>query len=101
VEVEALAVIGVVLLVLGVHLLAMQRGRRWGQKLRNPATRGGALRRLMWFCVVAAVAVVAVIAWANTDGRSMNVFGWLRYGLALLVLVGFALWALRKYARPR
>jgi hypothetical protein len=89
---EVLALIVVVSLVITIHLLGLRAGRRWGARLRDPVTRAGASRRMVGFCAIAALVAVAVMVWANTGDRSMNLLGWARYVLLLILFVGIGAW---------
>jgi hypothetical protein len=63
---EVLALVIVVSLAIAIHDLGSRAGRRWVARLRAGATRADALRWMVGFCAVAALAAVAATVWANT-----------------------------------
>jgi isoprenylcysteine carboxyl methyltransferase (ICMT) family protein YpbQ len=93
---EVLTVIFVASLVVAIHLLGLRAGRRWGTRRRESGDARPGLRRIVWFCALAALGVVAVMVWGNTGDRSMNSLGWARYALFLVIFIALGAWALAR-----
>ena len=93
---EVLTVIFVMSLVVAIHLLGLRAGRRWGTRLRESGDARPGLRRIVWFCAIAALGVVAIMLWANTGDRSMNSLGWARYVLFLVTFIALGAWVLAR-----
>lgn len=93
---KVLALVIVASLAIAIHHLAFRAGQRWVAWLRASPTRAGALRWMVGFFAVAALAPVAAMVWANTGDRTMNTFGWAGYGLLLVLLVAAGVWALAR-----
>jgi hypothetical protein len=88
-----LAVLVVVIFAGGMHLLGWRVGRRRGHRLKDPRTRSQELRWLRRLGGIAALAALVVMVWANAGERSMNAFGWVRYGGFVAFFVGVVAWA--------
>jgi hypothetical protein len=93
---EVLALVIVVSLAIAIHHVGFRAGQRWVARLRAGGTRAGALRWMVGFFAVAALAPVAAMVWANTGDRTMNTFGWAGYGLLLVLFVVAGAWALAR-----